>query len=296
MVDINKLTAIKPMLCKIADKAFNDPNYIWEPKLDGARIIAVIKDGKVRLLGRSGAEKTHLFPDLKFDIPNLTTCVLDGEVISGSSFNDLQHRVNRVNGINQAIKDYPAKYSVFDLLQMNDIVISGFPLQKRKEILQLVVKPTENVTLTGWTGMGVEMFDLMQTEHSKGKDGTEGVVGKDLRGTYQENKREWLKVKCWQDGLFIVVGYTQGTGWRASSFGALVLSDMNGKYVGEVGTGFTDEDIKNLTLLFSGGHCPFPREPERATWIKPFPIKVRYLEYTNDGKLRFPSFKGVING
>ena len=92
----------------------------------------------------------------------------------------------------------------------------------------------------------------------------------------------------------MAVGYTAGTGWRTSTFGALVLSDAKGNYAGEVGTGFNDETISDLAKMFSPGVCPFHHEPEPATWIKPFAIRVRYLEFTNDRVLRFPSFKGVV--
>jgi bifunctional non-homologous end joining protein LigD len=288
MSTLERMTAFEPMLCKIQDKPFNDPGYIWEPKLDGARIIATVLDGKVRLFGRSGAEKTHLFPDLKI----VTACdaVLDGEVVSGNSFNDMQHRINRVNGVSQAIKEYPARYSVFDIMQLGSLSIAGFPLSHRKEVLKTIVTETENVSLTPCVADGVKLFEVMK------QNNLEGVVGKALNGQYHEGKREWLKVKCWQEGMFVVVGYTQGTGWRKSTFGALVLADAKGNYVGSVGTGVNEEDIKNLVKMFKSGPCPFPREPEPATWIKPFPVKIKFLEKTGDGMLRFPVFKGVVNG
>jgi bifunctional non-homologous end joining protein LigD len=292
MSTLERLTAFEPMLCKLADKPFSDPGYIWEPKLDGARIIATVLDGKVRLFGRSGAEKTHLFPDLK--IQTACDCVLDGEVVSGDSFNALQHRVNRVNGITQAIKDYPAKYSVFDILQLGSLSIAGFPLSNRKEVLKTIVIETENVNLTPSVTDGVKLFEVMKQNH------LEGVVGKDLKGQYHEGKREWLKVKCWQEGMFLAVGYTQGTGWRASTFGALVLADAKVNYVGSVGTGFTNEVIKDLMKLFKSGNNPFawsaPHPTEPVSWVKPFPVKVKYLEVTADGMLRFPAFKGVVDG
>ena len=75
---------------------------------------------------------------------------------------------------------------------------------------------------------------------------------------------------------------------------ALVLMDAHQKYVGQVGTGMDANDIRGLMSMFVTAPCPWAREPEAATWVKPFPVKVQYLEYTNDGILRFPSLKEVM--
>lgn len=285
---------IKPMLCQSVEEAFDSPDYIWETKFDGARIIAYVNwdGGPTRLFGRSGSEKTSLFPELR--IETRAPCILDGEIISGASFANIQHRINRQNGIGLAAKNFPAVYKVFDivaaeLVSGELIKLTTFPLIKRKVALSGIVMPTETVQLSEYTEDGVALYDEIE------KAGGEGVIGKKKSSLYLENKRspEWVKVKTWQNGTFIAVGYTKGTGWRSSTFGALVLADEKGNFVGEVGTGFDAPDIRSLMTMFSPASCPFSREPEPATWIKPFAVKIRYLEYTNDGKLRFPSFKGV---
>jgi len=227
-----------------------------------------------------------MFPDIK--IHSNANAVLDGEIVSGNSFNDLQHRVNRQNGIAQSVKEFPAKYAVFDILEARDIDVRNQPLWRRKELLNLILVETDKVSIAPYVQDGVTLFDFMK-EHQ-----LEGVIGKPLNSQYIEgNRSNWLKVKTWQQGNFIVVGYTKGTGWRENLFGAMVLSDTAGNYVGSVGTGFDDQQIKELMGCFHPGTCPWPRDPEPATWILPFPVKIQYLEYTNDGKLRFPSFKGL---
>jgi ATP-dependent DNA ligase len=165
----------------------------------------------------------------------------------------------------------------------------------RKSILTNVLCPTENVSATKWVDDGVALFDLMK------QNSLEGVVGKEKTGLYHENKREWKKVKCWQEGTFVAVGYTPGTGWRASTFGALVLADTNGNYVGEVGTGFTEGDIRKLFATFKTypglqgmGGKNWKMAPKQTTYIMSFPVKVKYLEFSNEGILRFPVFKGVV--
>ena len=112
-----------------------------------------------------------------------------------------------------------------------------------------------------------------------------------------------IKVKVPQLGEFIVCGYTAGTGWRSSTFGALVLAKetLNGLvYVGCVGTG-TGFNVSGLNLIYNKmiqikDVCPFDRPPEKATWIKPvISVLIEYLEVTKDGSLRFPSYKWMTN-
>jgi ATP-dependent DNA ligase len=291
---------IKPMLCEITEEKelpalTASGKYIFEPKLDGIRMITVVKDQKVRLFARSGAEKTHLFPDLQ--ISTKANCILDGEVVSGSSFNNIQHRANRIEGIAQSIKDFPAQYKVFDILAFQDISLMSHQLEFRKGLLDQALIPTENVSPVAYVADGVALFEMMKQNH------LEGVVGKKKDSLYHENAREWLKVKCWQEGNFWAVGYTPGTGWRASTFGALVLASCYNNtpdghlcHVGEVGTGFVESDIRRLYAMMSSSQatCPFAKEPEPAVWVKPFKVKIKYLEFSNAGILRFPVFKGVI--
>lgn len=279
---------IKPMLAKDGGQAVNSPNLLWEQKYDGARILSFV-NGAYRLQARTGTNKTATFPELHLQT-NLPV-ILDGEIVltSGLSFQDsIQSRVNRQNNISFGVKAYPAKLMVLNILEVDGKNVEALPLIDRKDLLAQVLVPTDNVELAPYTDDGETLFT--QTKAAQ----LEGIVGKHKHGKYLRDKREWLKVKYWQLGTFMAVGYTAGTGWRVSTFGALVLADTKGKYVGEVGTGLTDTIISDLMKMFSRGVCPFSREPEPATWIKPFAIKVRYLELTNLGVLRFPSFKGVV--
>ncbi|MDO8672437.1 MAG: hypothetical protein Q7O66_13560, partial [Dehalococcoidia bacterium] len=241
---------IKPMLAKDGGEAVNDLKLLWEKKYDGARSI-VFADGTMkgyRLQARSGTDKTLTFPEFEFNTTK--PAILDGEIVSanGKSFQDgIQPRVNRDRDISMAVKAMPAKLVVFDILELDGTSVEGLPLLDRKSILNQIVVPTPTVELAPYYDDGVGLF--AQAEAMKAindgiyRQGEEGIVGKSKTGRYARDKREWLKVKCWMSGVFLAVGYTAGTGWRASTFGALVLSDAKGKYVGEVGTGFNAEDI-----------------------------------------------------
>lgn len=286
---------IKPMLAQLSPKPFDDPeHYIWEEKFDGIRAVVVVDGLNHRIFARSGTEKTALFPEL--DIQTNMPCILDGEIISAKGdFNSIQHRANRINGIHYAVQEFPAEYRVFDVIELKGVNIKNVPLSKRKEVLGLTFKPTDNAKLTYYTSDGVLLFEKMISE------GKEGVIGKRLSSAYLENKRGWLKVKCNKEGEFVVCGYTPGLGWRDSTFGALVLAKQDvGSlvYVGLVGTGFTSAEIAlifgHLRSLVTG-IALFPCPEPVVIWVKPeLVIKVRYLEYTNDGHLRFPAYKGLV--
>jgi len=280
---------IKPMLARDGGEVKNDPNLLFESKYDGARALAFVNGSSVRLQARSGSDKTATFPELEFQTK--LPAILDGEIVSASglSFQDgIQTRVNTQRDVSLRAKAFPARMMVFDVLEIDGKSVESMPLLARKDLLTQILVPTSNVELAPWTDDGETLFATAKAQQ------LEGIVGKHKLGKYLRDRREWIKFKCWQLGTFMAVGYTAGTGWRTSTFGALVLSDAKGNYAGEVGTGFNDETISDLTRMFSPGVCPFRHEPEPATWIKPFAIRVRYLEFTNDRVLRFPSFKGVV--
>jgi bifunctional non-homologous end joining protein LigD len=286
------LTKIKPMLCQTATEAYDAPNTLWERKYDGIRMVAIIDATGTTLQARSGTIKTHLFPDVKIDIIGNTPVILDGEFVSGDTFNGIQHRANRGSGIEQAAKDFPAVYQVFDILQAKGMDLRNEPLSRRKDILNTLVIPSDRVVVAPVYSSGIQLLETAKEQ------AWEGVIGKSRSGVYREGSRDWLKVKIWREDKFLAVGYTAGTGWRQSTFGALVLSNFSGRYVGQVGTGFTAETIRSLWAYLSNPAytvtCPFPRSPEPAVYVRPFPVKIRFMEISNDGMLRFPSFKGVL--
>ncbi|GAI98086.1 unnamed protein product [marine sediment metagenome] len=229
---------IKPMKCRDYPKPFSDPNYIWEPKYDGARILAQVNGTGYQLRARSGSDKTKQFPELEFK--TRSPCILDGEVVwagdpEGMHFSYIQRRINRQNNIQQVQENFPGVFEVFDIIEedMNGIGINlrRVPLGERKTILENILIPSSNVLLAPYYSNGQQLFDMAKENER------EGIIGKYLNAGYSEGKREWLKVKVWQEGDFLVVGYTEGTGWRVSTFGALILSDLKGNHVGAVGTG-----------------------------------------------------------
>ncbi len=304
---------IKPMLAEIADKAFNSSDYLWEVKLDGIRALVTVepaadKPARVKIQARSGADKTGLFPELTFNVR--CPVILDGEIVSydargKSQFNLVQHRANRTYNIADSAKQYPCVYEIFDILQVGrdgtTVSLMNQPLAKRKQMLDLVVTPTATAKIALTYSDGEALYQRAQDNH------LEGIIGKKLSGLYYPDKREWLKVKVPQMGSYWVGGFTAGTGWRADTFGALVLFDADLKYVGMVGTGFNDQQIGEIMAGLNARKMATPgfsdadirtieREARTAvTYVRPeLKILVKYLEMTNDGRLRFPAFKGMV--
>lgn len=268
---------IKPMLCKLRTKPFNDPNWIWERKWDGVRMLAFLTPGGgMRLQSRSGKDKTAMFPEIH--APVLGHAILDGEIVSADdsvSFQDFaQRRANRTEDVADMAKELPAKFMAFDILRLNED-LQNTPLMHRKELLNRL-RLEGNVHVVETHRFGKALWEEAVANN------WEGIVGKDLRGNYREGRRDWVKVKTWQNGTFYIVGFEFGAGKRTGLVGSLTLENKNGLPVGHLGTGFSDKQLGKLTMLMMN-------QPNSR-----MPIKVQYQEYTNEGQLRFPSYKGGL--
>jgi bifunctional non-homologous end joining protein LigD len=291
---------IKPMLARLEPKPWNSPEWIWETKYDGDRAIANTGTGTIQ--SRSGKDKTANFPEIK--PKTVKPAILDGEIVvyvnGKSEFNAIQHRgTSRDVAFRQS--QYPAEYEVFDVMEIDGISVAQYPLSDRKKLLAAVLIPDATVHLAPFSQDGEALFATAVA------NGLEGVMGKNLNTRYMQDKREWVKVKRSQVDNLVVCGYTQGTGWRASTFGALVLGKFTQDgltFVGECGTGFNDRDIDEIYTqlrLTINNQCPFVPNPytngRQPTWVVPGGVEyteitglmvvVKYLEYTNDGNYGF---------
>jgi len=288
---------IDPMLCQTVTKIGNDLDFIWEEKFDGLRGIITIQKGKiVSIQARSGVEKVHLFPDIEID--TRLDCVLDGEIGAKSGkFNHIQHRFNRKEAIPSVVRDFPAVYQCFDILEVNHHKVMDNSLGVRKSFIQRYVTESESCKIVPWVKDGIELFKVME------QSGREGVIGKNIHGLYLPGKRtpDMVKMKVLQKGIVWVVGYTEGTGKRKANYGAFILGilrpDGTWVHLGDCGSGCTDEEIDNVYRVMSTHK--YSKEPfkygtcsSKPTWVRPFQVKVTYMEISNDGKLRMPVFHG----
>jgi DNA ligase D-like protein (predicted ligase) len=299
------------MLAETAKEPFDSPGHLFEVKYDGARCIAYVEDGKVKLLARSGTDHTAGFPEFQ-DIHrqmNATQVVLDGELVvedaeGRNNFPALQLRIHRMKplAVRVASQGFPATYLVFDLLRVNgvDLTASGqrVPLERRKALLARLLDPSARCRMVEHVvGEGIALFQECISQ------GMEGVMAKERQGLYYPGRRHpaWLKVKGVQEDSFVVGGYTQGEGWREGLFGALLLGKPDAQgglwYCGSVGSGFTVAGLAEVQALAKELHtleCPFPAapyEPKLFSYLEPrVVVDVKYHAETPDGKLRFPVF------
>ena len=195
-------------------------------------------------------------------------------------------------------------YYAFDLLELDGDPKIELPLSERKAQLRKLLDG--RVTTVAYS----ESFDDGDALFEAARErGLEGVVAKRRDSTYKEGRRtrDWLKVKTELNEEFIVAGYTRGGGRRAGTFGSLVLAANEGselRYVGNVGTGFDDAEIRKLLQLLEPLRRPappFPVEPKLprvrkgdVQWVEPrLVVQVRFGEWTHDGHLRHPAYLGI---
>jgi bifunctional non-homologous end joining protein LigD len=292
--------------------------WMFEPKLDGVRAVAPRDGAQLRLFSRRGIEATKQYPSVVSELlqqpePRM---VLDGEIVAFDSagipsFQQLQQRLNlmREADIKRAEAKIPVFYYVFDLLWAGGYDLRGVPLSRRKWLLRQILAPSELVRLVEPFQEDGEIAFEAAVEH-----GLEGVMAKKVDSLYESGRRSksWLKIKGTQEAEFVIAGYTEGGGWRANTFGSLLLGyHTDGKLVfaGHVGTGFDDKTLRFLWEKLEAlrrDESPFTEQPARSrmmfgrpknakvVWVKPELVaQVRFAQWTNEGLLRAPSFLGL---
>jgi DNA ligase D-like protein (predicted 3'-phosphoesterase) len=194
-------------------------------------------------------------------------------------------------------KEYPATYIVFDILEKDGNPIIGLPLIERKRILRNSVKESRSVVLSVFVEEEGEAYYRAALEK-----GVEGIMAKKKDSIYEPGLRSsnWLKIKKLTSCDCVIFGYTKGKGARVASFGALILGlydEENAVYVGKVGTGFSEDNIKSLLQIFGGLETKIEtlkgvEIAEEITWLEPKVVcEVEYQTITRDGKLRLARFR-----
>jgi len=295
---------LSPQLCTLAETVPAGEGWVHEIKFDGYRLLAHVRNGKVRLITRAGNDWTKKFRPIEHAISELkcANAVVDGEAVIVDEAGKTHFQA-----LQQAIKE--RKYSalaffVFDLLFLDGEDLRSQPLLQRKEMLGKLLKTSKASKVIRFSdhveGSG---HDVQQQAC---RLGLEGVVSKQAGAPYVSGRsRSWLKIKCGMRQEFVIVGYTAPEGAR-KHFGSLLLGahDANGKlvYTGKVGTGFTEATLrdlggklKSLRIEKAAVNGTVPRSETRsATWVKPELVgEVAFTQWTEDGRLRHPSFEGL---
>jgi bifunctional non-homologous end joining protein LigD len=288
-----------PMLATLSDELPQGRNWGYEVKWDGYRALATLRGGDVELTSRRGNSLSERFGSIAKAIPGAIrtpNCVLDGEVCAlddrgRASFSVMQQGSG------------PLVYYVFDLLELEGDPLIDRPLRERREKLDGILGQSDSVRLS-------EIFDDGEALLTAAREQElEGVVAKRSDSTYQPAKRtrDWLKVKSHGRQEFLIAGYTKGKGRRSSSLGALVLAYRRGDelvWAGNCGTGFTQQETERLLRKLrplERATSPFGSVPKMpkvrkgdVVWVTPKLVcEVEFAEWTHDGRLRAPSYKGL---
>ena len=276
---------MKAMAATLTDERFDDPDWIFERKLDGIRCLAF----GPRLESRNGLSLNDRFPTIVDAVASLPAAVYDGEVVafSGSrtSFQRLGERGREVF------------FYVFDILEEGGRDLRERPLLERKAILRRLVRPQGPIRLTPYRReKGVALYE------EACRRGWEGLIAKRADSPYVGRRsRDWLKWKCDTEQELVVGGYTAPKGSRIE-LGALLVGygeDGRLRYAGRVGTGFGRETLRDLAARLAPlrrDDTPFADSPRlrSATWVEPELVaQVGFTEWTRDGRLRHPRFVGL---
>lgn len=298
-----ELATFEPMLCQTAEKPFSSPDWVFELKYDGYRLLAEAGVGRSQLRYRSGLDPTDRYPEITaalraLPIPGL---LLDGEVVAFDAegrpdFARLAGRaqLTRTSEIQRASGASPVTYVIFDLIAAAGYDLRGLPLLVRKALLARFCPTLGPLRYGDHIPAQGEAF-LSQVV----KLGLEGVVAKRADSPYRATRsRDWQKLKADPEADFAVCGYTAPQGTR-TGLGALHLCVRVGdtwRWAGKVGSGLDDKHLASLRKELDekpDWRPPFPR-PEGSNdtrWIAPELVaQVRYREWLKDTGMRFPVF------
>ncbi len=295
------------MLATLQERPFSGPEWIFEIKYDGVRVLAERNGDTVELYGRNGTAITRRYPELREALEKLPFdhFIIDGEIVAldergQPSFQRLQARMHLTNprDIERAMSAAPVEGVFFDCLALEGYDLRANRLLERKECLKRVLPRLGRARYSDHiAAAGEDFFDAASER------GLEGVVAKRDHSRYVGGRsRDWIKLKCQRRQEFVIGGYTDPQGER-SYFGALHLGlYRDGKliYVSKVGTGF---DTQTLKLLWekmqplARAKSPFDEKSPTGRghhWTEPKLVcEVRFSDWTDDGGIRHPAFLGL---
>src|SRR5947208_559729 len=265
---------LEPMAATLTQDRFTGPDWVFERKFDGIRLLAYKRGSDVRLYSRNRLPQD--LPAVAAAVAGLPVddVILDGEVTW----------------------DGRSAYHGFDILWLNGRAVAALPLEERRALLQRLPfkMPMQRVGLVD---------DPMPWERAR-REGWEGVIAK-RRGSPYEHRRSksWLKMKCEASQELVVGGFTDPQGARVG-LGALLVGYYEGGdfvFAGKIGTGFDTKlllDLRRRLDALEIAKPPFTKAiglPRlRAHWVRPeIVVQVAFIEWTVHGKMRHPRLLGV---
>jgi bifunctional non-homologous end joining protein LigD len=301
------------MLATLARTPPAGADWVFEPKYDGIRAIAVVTGGAVALLTRNGNDKATQFPELVAALGELRAdvgadLVLDGEIVALREgeivrFEALQGRmhIEKRGAIARLAREEPAAYVAYDLLLTGREPLVAEPLTRRRAALEKLLKGR----VTDRLRLGERADDAAELMERARRGGWEGIVAKRATSTYDPGvrSRHWLKIKLTPQEEFVLGGWTDPTN-AARRLGAVLLGEYDAegrlRYVGHTGKGFSERTLRTLHAALTGierDDSPFDPVPHLVQghhWAEPRLVaEIRYAERTSAGKLRDSTYLGL---
>jgi len=302
--------ALKPMLARAGEMPLEPERWSFEVKWDGVRALAYAKPGRLKLESRNGNDITAGYPEVRglIDQLGMREAVLDGELVAFDaegkpSFGRLQERMHVREGraLARLQKSVPVVFAIFDLLYLDGESLMALPYSERRaRLIELELNGPAWRVPDNHPGEGARLLAATAAQ------GLEGIVAKRLDSRYEPGSRNgaWLKLKNTSRQELVIGGWLPGEGNRSGTIGALLTGYYEGAelvYAGRVGTGFSDGTLAQLSAALAPlrrPDSPFsaqtPKLPREAVYVQPELIcEVEFIEWTTDGVMRAPSFKGL---
>lgn len=306
-----------PMLASIGELQtirHNADDWAFEMKWDGIRAIATVEaatddhPGAVTLTSRNGKDMTVTYPELTELSQRVTDdCVVDGEIVAfgpdgNPEFGVLQHRskLTKPRDVEREQAKTPVYLMVFDVLNVDGESLLRTPYEQRRERLFDTVSESDHIYVpVAFDGTLDEAMDAGRELK------LEGVMAKQKESIYLPGRRTktWLKLKYFSTRDVIIVGWRDGHGGRENTFASLLLAahgDDGLQYLGRVGTGFDDHQLRSLRKQLDGlsrktAPVDVPADQRSdAHWVTPKLVgEVEFGGITEAGRLRQPVWRGL---
>ncbi|HXD50006.1 MAG TPA: non-homologous end-joining DNA ligase, partial [Gemmatimonadaceae bacterium] len=301
------------MLATVGTEIPRGKDWVFEPKYDGIRILALAERGAVSLVSRNGLAKTKQFPEVADAIRALhkrirRAFVVDGEIVAmhgnaPARFQKLQSRmhVTDLGAIESHRGAAPAALILFDILIDGKTSLVTEPWRERRKHLVALLQPPGRSDALRLSDVGDDGEAMMRRAR---KHEWEGIIAKRADAPYDvgHRSRAWLKLKIERRQEFVVGGWTEPR--KARQFlGAILVGyyrDGELMYAGHTGTGFTRQSLADMYRRLrrierrTSPFSPAPKTNEPAHWVRPaVVVEIKFSEWTADGKLRQPVFLGV---
>lgn len=294
----------EPMLAVLTeDREFPNDDWLFEPKLDGVRCLAVRSGDDINLYSRNQKLLNDTYPELVDALRQqpASQFAVDGEIVAlengVSSFSRLQDRLaikKRQEALASGVEVF---YYLFDILALDNEDTADRPLRERKDLLSKAIRFDGPIRYSEYRDEDGAAY-LNQACRA----GWEGLIAKRATSRYVHGRSDlWLKLKCIRRQEFVIGGFTDPQRSRVG-FGALLTGyyeDGQLVYAGKVGTGFDTKILRRLHEELSTletNESPFVEQPriKGAHWVRPELVaEIGFSEWTDDGKLRHPRFEGL---